>query len=347
MAHRLTVGVDAALRKINPIWAPHFGDMDPLILAVRARERKCRMPVDMIYGGLGIANPVQIVPDYEKSARDVYQQYAARYLEYYQSLKLLHYVRETTAEYSLSELAGLASWVPNWWQPYDVDIHPYPLKSLHNASEGRSFRSSTEMKPDGTFILHSHGTEVGALMKSFQAYEQPSEDTWAPHWQLCIDLVDETINSDHSIDRAGILALTARLLSADTQNSYRVAPDLIAKQFQAYVQLHSDDGFTPLPKDFQEDTPENVRDARAFFDSADGACDCRVVFSTSNGHLGLAPRMAKAGDIAVILYGHQWPVILRAVGDQYLFLGEAYVYGVMDGEAVQGDNVVDKVFSIH
>jgi|HubBroStandDraft_2_1064218.scaffolds.fasta_scaffold3980397_1 hypothetical protein len=41
------------------------------------------------------------------------------------------------------------------------------------------------------------------------------------------------------------------------------------------------------------------------------------------------------GDIVAVLFGHPVPVILRPIDDNYLFVGECFVYGLMDGEAVQ------------
>ena len=55
--------------------------------------------------------------------------------------------------------------------------------------------------------------------------------------------------------------------------------------------------------------------------------------------VGFGPPKTEKGDVIAILYGCSVPVILRpcldASGDstQYLFIGEAYIYGNMDGEA--------------
>ena len=37
-----------------------------------------------------------------------------------------------------------------------------------------------------------------------------------------------------------------------------------------------------------------------------------------------------------MLFGYQVPDILRLVDDRYIFIGDCFVYGLMDGEALQG-----------
>jgi hypothetical protein len=63
---------------------------------------------------------------------------------------------------------------------------------------------------------------------------------------------------------------------------------------------------------------------------------------------GLGPPSAKAGDIICILFGCSVPCILRerrheAGGSYFEFIGEAYIYGKMDGEAMAlTDEELDK-----
>lgn len=56
---------------------------------------------------------------------------------------------------------------------------------------------------------------------------------------------------------------------------------------------------------------------------------------------GLAPTNAQEGDLICVLFGCSVPVILREMktegGCYYYFIGEAYVHGMMDGEALAKD----------
>jgi hypothetical protein len=58
--------------------------------------------------------------------------------------------------------------------------------------------------------------------------------------------------------------------------------------------------------------------------------------------LGLAPQTAKRGDIVCVFYGCSVPVLIRKIKnkdkskEEYEFIGECYLHGMMDGEAVSG-----------
>lgn len=51
----------------------------------------------------------------------------------------------------------------------------------------------------------------------------------------------------------------------------------------------------------------------------------------------LCPPETEFGDAICILYGCSVPVVLRRVGSYHKVVGECFVYGIMDGEAVSGD----------
>jgi len=61
----------------------------------------------------------------------------------------------------------------------------------------------------------------------------------------------------------------------------------------------------------------------------------RCFFATSNGFIGVGPYNIKYGDIAVILLGADVSFILREEGDGYSLIGDAFVYGVMNGELLE------------
>ena len=59
---------------------------------------------------------------------------------------------------------------------------------------------------------------------------------------------------------------------------------------------------------------------------------------TEDRYMGLAPSEAREGDRVAVVYGCSTPVLLRGIGDDpvanWLLVGECYVHGLMDGEAV-------------
>jgi hypothetical protein len=62
----------------------------------------------------------------------------------------------------------------------------------------------------------------------------------------------------------------------------------------------------------------------------------RKIFIGEKGYCGLVPDCANTGDIVAVFFGCDLPVILRELGiNQFAFIGEAYVQGIMDGEAIE------------
>lgn len=60
------------------------------------------------------------------------------------------------------------------------------------------------------------------------------------------------------------------------------------------------------------------------------------LFRTNHGHLGSSVEGIRVGDLVCIMDGAQVPYVLRQSGieGQYEFLGDAYVHGFMEGEAM-------------
>jgi heterokaryon incompatibility protein (HET) len=59
--------------------------------------------------------------------------------------------------------------------------------------------------------------------------------------------------------------------------------------------------------------------------------------------VGIGPPKTELNDLICILYGCSVPCILRPQGNSYTFVGEAYIYGKMDGEAITGLSEHDRM----
>jgi hypothetical protein len=60
----------------------------------------------------------------------------------------------------------------------------------------------------------------------------------------------------------------------------------------------------------------------------------RRLLVTKDGYVGLGPIKARQGDHVCILYGCSVPLIFRELKGGFSLVGEAYVHGFMDGEAI-------------
>ena len=64
------------------------------------------------------------------------------------------------------------------------------------------------------------------------------------------------------------------------------------------------------------------------------------LITTRKGGVGMGPHEARKGDKIVLLLGCRLPVILRKREDEsYILIGEAYIHGIMNGEAMTEANI--------
>jgi hypothetical protein len=66
-------------------------------------------------------------------------------------------------------------------------------------------------------------------------------------------------------------------------------------------------------------------------------CLCKFrPFISKGGYIGIAPQFADSGDMICIIFGAIVPYVLRRLPDKgFELVGEAYVHGIMDGEAME------------
>ncbi|KAK3714255.1 hypothetical protein LTR37_007841 [Vermiconidia calcicola] len=70
----------------------------------------------------------------------------------------------------------------------------------------------------------------------------------------------------------------------------------------------------------------------------------RMPFVSASGRIGLGPTEIEPGDKIFIILGHKVPIILRDAGNGELrIVGDAYVYGLMDGEAMEQDPKIEMI----
>lgn len=63
--------------------------------------------------------------------------------------------------------------------------------------------------------------------------------------------------------------------------------------------------------------------------------DGRKVFIGKNGYCGLVPDHTEPGDLTCVLFCCNVPVVLRKVAGHHVFIGQCYVRGLMQGEAIE------------
>ena len=61
----------------------------------------------------------------------------------------------------------------------------------------------------------------------------------------------------------------------------------------------------------------------------------RALCVSEHGLMGIVPLAAEAGDLICVFFGSDTPFVLRKAGDRFKLVGECYVFGIMNGEAME------------
>jgi hypothetical protein len=303
-------------------------------------------PRDKVYGLLGLVKNVEgdvtVDVDYgDTSVSDVYTDLAAAYVELQQDLTILSFVKHREdLEADLAE--GVPSWVPLW----TVDTDTAMIYSKHDPYEACGPNDKVQLEP----ALPKSLSPVGLLFSEVDAastpmtmslFGDPQKDDGQPAATPTIisDLWHEVSASDDPM--MDVLRM-AQNLTAGNDKDYRMVNDLEDDErmnfygdFGAWLDHHlasrglESENLSPR----SISSPES--DAERFKIAASRACDQRRAFRTKNGLRGIGPTSMAAGDHIVVLRGGQVPFVLRPSGSAWLFVGECFVAGIMNGETFE------------
>ena len=305
-------------------------------------------PRDAVYGVLGLMARTRTLEkdhallklDYAKPVAEIYRD-ATRYaLQERQSLRLLRHVDHGGAD--AYDLQGFPSWVPQYSRAERRRVDaPVLLSAVSFADGSRPVKKIVTMSS----VIYQ-GQDMSELVLQGVLVDR-------------IENVSEVLITSHAHEDANIEVLEAvERLTAKAQGNddlpklqRMVAVTLMAGKNAysfTYWVLEKEVGNYLAYKDYVRDKdicPSPRRRLPAYTDAATGAVatwywafkrasTCRRFFTTENGRIGIGPRQTKAGDVVAVLYGGDWPFVLRPYGESYELLGASYVHGIMRGEAV-------------
>jgi hypothetical protein len=322
-----------------------LGDRTFLDVLCAGRQKLTVDPRDKVYAILGLL-PREIrddfIPNYKVSIADVY-------------INVFDYLLTTTHRLDviceaihyplhLSTLK-LPTWVPDW--SYIPHCEHLPRKGIYRyrADRGESavFRFLDEQ---GNAIEHSgpiieiQGIELGKIRRRGVAVDVlHSIDDYLMaflHWRAllrhyCCDNNDTELVREKfcrslclgRIPRKYDLATWATIFyhSFASLLRNRLPYLVLDAELQRYADADSDMGLEDWNK---------VLDEACHFPLAG-----RAFCVTDNGLMGVGSAFMTTGDVVIVPFGCHTPIILRREGkDQYRYVGEVYVDGYMNGEAV-------------
>ena len=318
---------------------PHLGAILPMSRTANQTDAR-----DKVYGILSLVDPkiVKLIePNYNLTIEEVYINFAKALVMGTGSLDILCHSR-----FDIEEGRQLPTWVPDWrdreivGQELTVSV---PYQTSRDQKSDPSFEGDT-LTLQGFVFDKVDGLGAAADMPDSSLFDviQPKQTTNAFQFEA---------DTRESLWRSFV---------ANRDGQGELAPDSWAGLLdipwntgaESWAKLW---GFT----EFRERNKSLMicgRELQSYFHAAEnadfdynsdwvGIATIRVgnvfmgrrLITTEKGYIGVALNKARRGDLIVIALGSSVPFVLRPKerGDRYTFVGEAYVHGIMEGQAME------------
>jgi hypothetical protein len=342
-------------RTFNRLENPDFLDMLEATADLVASD-----PRDYVFALLGhpsarVGDTLVIEPNYRKPHLEVFQELAITLLQQSQDLRLLSAVRNCERNLLNNDCP---SWVPIWNREYhgrngvysvnimEFDAHAGFPRDLQIVNSGKMLQvhgfvfdmiteCTEEFEPER---VENSSRKPAMLHGYFTAQVSPAATALGMRYA---DLTQRTIKhilealrgggySDWKQDRRDFAAFRSQLSAMNTKHELEEQGTLFPE------------GLTRAQEAARERTAE-----RFMWNSW---MIRKRLFVTEGGLIGSGPALLRSGDLCCILFGGRVPFILRPTGSAYRLVGEAYINGVMHGEAVVdymlGSKIRDQMFNI-
>lgn len=308
----------------------------------------------------GLASDVQtlgIVPDYSKTPEEVFIDAAVRFLQAGSNIDLLNLVSNTKE-------IKLPSWVPDWSPPRSrllskpglVLIPAMEYRASGDTACSWSFNAEQSvLKVKGAIVDVVRSTVDNPIINaSLVAHEPDIALVEYPRmmqvlWKVCDDLgykmVWGTIPANLLDPLAGTI-IANRSLRANANGKEPSAFFLsylkMSKFWYDTALLKKKNG----PQQLKQPDYTTQAEASKFSEYAMIA-EGRALGVTQNARLCLVSSETRFSDNVAIIHGGKTTYILRPAEDGgFEFLGEAYVHGLMNGEALKDVDFLNKVGEI-
>lgn len=313
---------------------------------------------DIIYALLGIAGDTDLLgirPDYRKPVEQVYAAVTKAMITHCPGYRL---------EYCSfpKETPRLPSWVPDWRRigRLGIGVHPLSYGPNFSATRGKEQPTIPEID-DMTLCLRGYRIDVVVAVFAVGEAGDSASNLQGEELALstalsskntrsrCLKSVHEftsknmhTRPSESQLWRTmvggwmGIGKCTPQFdaLACSAFQERAVAADSLDEAGRAYILRNTH----PYPRELKpgEDLQPLIdRFCYRIVHNAARKVRGRTLFVTSGGMLGLGPSSLCKGDVATVLFGTQVPIMLRPSGQRYVYLGESYIEGIMEGESME------------
>ncbi|KAF9776293.1 hypothetical protein IL306_005555 [Fusarium sp. DS 682] len=239
----------------------------------------------------------------------------------------------------LSDAVGVAekpTWSPRWAHKMISMLDPWSLNDdteAFNPAKGLSFKRFQSAGPD---YLKVEGVQLSQV-----AWQSAKFGSHGDFNSIVTDLIQilAYCHKGWDIWNASIIPAVARTLCGERDGYGGRAKDLdhLAKEFSNFIKawlLCYPNIFPGLVQKMKSERVSSGGYQVTWLDTAEPVCLGRCLFYTTSGHIGLGPGNMARDDVICILGGAVMPIVVRPLGDHFGIIGDCYMNGVMDGEAV-------------
>jgi hypothetical protein len=323
----------------------------------------CSDPRDHLYSLLSLPRtPAGFKPDYALTAEEMCRQFAIKSLVGDRNLKLLAIAPHTAftgPPISTGPPArlDLPSWVPDLTCQGNGMVEPvvaFPVRPQAFHAGGRDEKPAAAISSDGK-VLHLRGRfvdKVAATATPLMSVPLPPDAEVLPHTGLsarskkrmvnwlreCREVAAEGDWEARALDPAFRCAFTETILCGMT-GMRDPAPEEVIMATQVYSEYVFDfftDGYYPSDHVNSVLTTYGVLIEQPLMALTAARRLCR----TEEGRLGQVRNEARVGDLFCVILGAEVPYLLRPSPGKpgvYTLVGDSYLHGVMQGEALEDD----------
>jgi hypothetical protein len=299
---------------------------------------------DKIYALCGLASDagadgLNIAFNYQQPVEVVYTRFAQAALAHYRNLDIF----STLTPFHSSRSKALPSWVPDWrhfqdntflYRRPELPPDTGPCLILFTAAKCTDAdpifdRSGARVRLNG-FVLDTI-EELGDARPATQTRAQSVNNlvSWRNNVALCPSVKKYAHTGQEMVD-VFYHCLTMANISNFLNNpleQYQTFDEALLSMYVKYNYTNDIKKIARSGKARWEDIGESV------VLSASRPAVNRRMARTESRYLGLVPGQARKGDKIALMRGGATPIVIRKFGNDWQVLGDAYLHGVMMGEA--------------
>lgn len=322
----------------------HDGKMDSLQLIQLTRDFTATNPEDKIFGLFGLMSEADriAIGSYSKSVQQVFRRFAALQVRHGRAITMLD-----SAGLQRRRLSGggLPSWVPDWTAQGTTPKVISTLRPEPYSASG-SLSSSIQLVGDetGTGGLSVRGLIVDTIESVTHVHHVPPTSQHERSDFLTIhnkfrSAFEAFVRQGRSVYMGNEDAF-ARLLLMDDMYTGRNAILYSSPIVDPEATYRAALAAFREGKSYEGGMGSGKMDTVQTFQMQVGAtCPGRGFATTRNGYISLVPPVAQIRDQVAILFGSTVPYVIRKVQNGHLLIGDAFVQGVMYGEATRRPNI--------